>query len=142
MKDVSLTNQVPAMKRTLEGFIYRVKAMLTINRCIEAFWLGNLKNRDLKVHAPRPICEFFNIDDCQILDLKAGLQHILWAHVAPMIKRPILISCQGEEVISQSARAEPTQEESSSSDSLPEDDESEEVGAIQRRPTQTWFSYD
>jgi len=48
MKDVSLTNQVPQLKRSLEVFVYRVKAMLTINQCLEAFWLGNLKNRDLK----------------------------------------------------------------------------------------------
>ena len=49
MKDVSLTNQVPMLKRSLEGFVYRVKAMLTVNKCLEAFWLGNLKNRDLQV---------------------------------------------------------------------------------------------
>ena len=48
-KDVSLTNQVPKLKRSLEVFVYRVKAMLTVNQCLEAFWLGNLKNRDLKV---------------------------------------------------------------------------------------------
>lgn len=29
--------------------MYRVKAMLTVNRCLEAFWLGNLKNRDIHV---------------------------------------------------------------------------------------------
>lgn len=29
--------------------MYRVKAMLTLNQCQEAFWLGNLKNRNLKV---------------------------------------------------------------------------------------------
>ena len=45
--------------------MYRVKAMLTLNNCQEAFWLGNLKNRDLKVkevdlkvkggpHGPKP----------------------------------------------------------------------------------------
>ena len=50
MKDISLTNQVPMLKRSLEGFVYRVKAMLTVNKCLEAFWLGNLKNRDLQVY--------------------------------------------------------------------------------------------
>jgi len=50
MKNVALTNQVPQLKRSLEGFVYRVKAMLTINQCLQAFWLGNLKNRDIKVH--------------------------------------------------------------------------------------------
>ncbi|KAK3612016.1 hypothetical protein CHS0354_021690 [Potamilus streckersoni] len=48
MKDVALTNQVPMLKRSLEGFVFRVKAMLTVNKCLEAFWLGNLKNRDLQ----------------------------------------------------------------------------------------------
>ncbi|XP_013394620.1 Fanconi anemia group D2 protein [Lingula anatina] len=48
VKDISLTNQVPPMKRCLELFVYRVKAMLTVNKCLEAFWMGNLKNRDLQ----------------------------------------------------------------------------------------------
>ncbi|KAM6980739.1 Fanconi anemia group D2 protein [Aplochiton taeniatus] len=47
-QDTGLTNHVPALKKSLEQFIYRVKAMLTLNNCQEAFWLGNLKNRDLK----------------------------------------------------------------------------------------------
>ncbi|XP_030231777.1 Fanconi anemia group D2 protein isoform X3 [Gadus morhua] len=47
-QDTSLTNHVPALKKSLEVFIYRVKAMLTLNNCQEAFWTGNLKNRDLK----------------------------------------------------------------------------------------------
>ncbi|XP_055999179.1 Fanconi anemia group D2 protein-like isoform X3 [Ostrea edulis] len=47
IKDIALTNQVPFLKKCLEAFVYRVKAMLTMNRCLEAFWLGNLKNRDL-----------------------------------------------------------------------------------------------
>ena len=51
IKDVSLTNQVPLMKKCLETFVYRVKACLSINHCLEAFWLGNLKNRDLHVSA-------------------------------------------------------------------------------------------
>uniref|UniRef100_A0AAY4DYK1 FA complementation group D2 n=1 Tax=Denticeps clupeoides TaxID=299321 RepID=A0AAY4DYK1_9TELE len=47
-QDTGLTNHVPALKKSLELFVYRVKAMLTLNHCQEAFWLGNLKNRDLK----------------------------------------------------------------------------------------------
>ncbi|KAJ0068462.1 hypothetical protein NL108_008405, partial [Boleophthalmus pectinirostris] len=47
-QDMSLTNHVPALKKSLELFVYRVKAMLTINNCQEAFWMGNLKNRNLK----------------------------------------------------------------------------------------------
>ena len=48
-KDVGLTSQVPPLKKCLETFVYRVKASLTLNQCAEAFWLGNLKNRDLQV---------------------------------------------------------------------------------------------
>lgn len=47
-KDVALTNQVPMLKRALETFVYRVKAMLVLNNCQDAFWMGNLKNRNLQ----------------------------------------------------------------------------------------------
>ncbi|XP_023659923.1 Fanconi anemia group D2 protein isoform X2 [Paramormyrops kingsleyae] len=47
-QDTGLTNHVPALKKSLEQFVYRVKAMLALNHCQEAFWLGNLKNRDLQ----------------------------------------------------------------------------------------------
>ncbi|XP_057701489.1 Fanconi anemia group D2 protein isoform X2 [Corythoichthys intestinalis] len=47
-QDTSLTNHVPAMKKSLELFVYRVKAMFTLNNCQGAFWMGNLKNRNLK----------------------------------------------------------------------------------------------
>ncbi|XP_075429886.1 Fanconi anemia group D2 protein isoform X2 [Ascaphus truei] len=47
-QDTGLTNHVPLLKKTLELFVYRVKAMLVLNNCQEAFWLGNLKNRDLQ----------------------------------------------------------------------------------------------
>ncbi|XP_077386659.1 Fanconi anemia group D2 protein isoform X2 [Festucalex cinctus] len=47
-QDTSLTNHVPALKKSLELFVYRVKAMLTLNNCQGAFWMGNLKNRNLK----------------------------------------------------------------------------------------------
>ncbi|XP_022805734.1 Fanconi anemia group D2 protein-like [Stylophora pistillata] len=46
-KDLSLTNHVPAVKKCLETFVFRVKAMLTLNKCHEAFWVGTLKNRDI-----------------------------------------------------------------------------------------------
>ncbi|XP_068108990.1 Fanconi anemia group D2 protein isoform X2 [Hyperolius riggenbachi] len=47
-QDTGLTTHVPPLKRSLEMFVYRVKAMLAMNNCQEAFWLGNLKNRDLQ----------------------------------------------------------------------------------------------
>uniref|UniRef100_A0A3B3BXK2 FA complementation group D2 n=1 Tax=Oryzias melastigma TaxID=30732 RepID=A0A3B3BXK2_ORYME len=51
-QDTSLTNHVPALKKSLELFLYRVKVMLALNNCQEAFWMGNLKNRNLKVRDP------------------------------------------------------------------------------------------
>lgn len=48
VKDVALSGQVPAVRKALEGLVFRVKAMLTVNNCKSAFWVGNLKNRDLK----------------------------------------------------------------------------------------------
>ncbi|XP_031562635.1 Fanconi anemia group D2 protein-like [Actinia tenebrosa] len=47
-KDIALTNHVPAVKKCLELFVFRVKVMLTVNQCHEAFWMGNLKNRDIQ----------------------------------------------------------------------------------------------
>lgn len=48
-QDMKLTKHVPFLKKTLELLVCRVKAMLILNNCREAFWLGNLKNRDLQV---------------------------------------------------------------------------------------------
>ncbi|XP_071406849.1 Fanconi anemia group D2 protein isoform X2 [Pithys albifrons albifrons] len=47
-QDIGLTNHVPLLKKSLEQFVYRVKAMLAFNQCQEAFWVGILKNRDLQ----------------------------------------------------------------------------------------------
>ena len=46
-QDVSLANNVPLLKKSLEVLVFRVKAMLAANDCLDAFVLGNLKNRDL-----------------------------------------------------------------------------------------------
>ena len=47
-QDAVLGVYVPAAKKTLESLIYRVKAMLAANGCVSAFWLGNLKNKNLQ----------------------------------------------------------------------------------------------
>ena len=47
-QDVSLANNVPLLKKSLEVLVFRAKAMLAANDCLEAFVLGNLKNRDLQ----------------------------------------------------------------------------------------------
>lgn len=46
-KDASLMAFVPQFRLTLESLIYRVKAALVANNCSTAFWMGNLRNRDL-----------------------------------------------------------------------------------------------
>lgn len=46
-QDITLTRFVPLLRKSLEGLVYRVKAMLALNKCQNAFWMGTLKNRDL-----------------------------------------------------------------------------------------------
>ena len=56
-QDVALANHVPLLKKSLETFVFRVKAMLAVNwdvsgqtgsKMSHTFWVGNLKNRDIK----------------------------------------------------------------------------------------------
>ena len=47
-KDVALSNNVPMLKKALESFVFRVKQMLALNNAVNAFWLGNLKQRDIQ----------------------------------------------------------------------------------------------
>ena len=47
-EDVALSNKVPLLKKTLETLVFRAKAMLAANNCLDAFELGTLKNKDLK----------------------------------------------------------------------------------------------
>ncbi|XP_041973620.1 Fanconi anemia group D2 protein [Aricia agestis] len=46
-KDTALMSKVPDMRQQLETLIYKVKAVLTANKCSEAFWMGNLKNKNI-----------------------------------------------------------------------------------------------
>ncbi|XP_050307221.1 Fanconi anemia group D2 protein isoform X2 [Anthonomus grandis grandis] len=46
-RDASVVAHIPSFKHTIESIIYRVKAALVANDCSAAFWLGNLKNRDM-----------------------------------------------------------------------------------------------
>ena len=43
-----MTSKVPLLKKFLEAFVLKVKAMLADHGCADAFWLGNLKQRNLK----------------------------------------------------------------------------------------------
>lgn len=46
-KDSALIAHVPHMRLTLETLVYRVKAILVANNCTSAFWMGNLRNKNL-----------------------------------------------------------------------------------------------
>ena len=49
MKDTTLATLVPKVKRSLETVIFQVKGMLLHNDCpSDAFFMGNLKHRDLE----------------------------------------------------------------------------------------------
>ncbi|CAH0725783.1 unnamed protein product, partial [Brenthis ino] len=46
-QDTALINKVPFVKQLLETLLYKVKALLAANNCSEAFWMGNLKNKNI-----------------------------------------------------------------------------------------------
>ena len=48
IKDISLTRYVPPLRKSMEMFLFRVKAMLGANNCTDAFTIGNLKNKNLQ----------------------------------------------------------------------------------------------
>ncbi|CAN8064786.1 unnamed protein product [Agarophyton chilense] len=47
IRDTSLTNLVPSLRKSLELVLYRVKELLQANNAKNAFQLGNLKHRDI-----------------------------------------------------------------------------------------------
>ncbi|GLH03780.1 Uncharacterized protein GBIM_09628 [Gryllus bimaculatus] len=47
-KDATLTSLVPALRFVLEQIVVSVRTMLAKNDCRDAFWIGILKNRNLK----------------------------------------------------------------------------------------------
>eukprot|EP00002_Diphylleia_rotans_P012860 TRINITY_DN250_c0_g1_i9.p1 TRINITY_DN250_c0_g1~~TRINITY_DN250_c0_g1_i9.p1 ORF type:complete len:1709 (-),score=385.21 TRINITY_DN250_c0_g1_i9:107-5233(-) len=47
IRDVQMTTYIPSMKKVLESLIFKVKFVLKTNNCLGAFWLGNLKHRDV-----------------------------------------------------------------------------------------------
>jgi hypothetical protein len=47
-KDVTLINAIPSVKKNLERVIFHVKSILEAHRCLKAFWVGNLKTKNLR----------------------------------------------------------------------------------------------
>lgn len=64
--DMALMSKVPYMRQTLETLIYKVKAVLVANNCSEAFWMGNLKNKNIhgEVIATQASQSEESVDDC------------------------------------------------------------------------------
>ena len=46
-RDIAMARHVPMLKKALEMLLYRVKAMLALNKQPNAFWMGILKNRKI-----------------------------------------------------------------------------------------------
>lgn len=47
IKITSLISQIPNVRKTLEEFTIKVKMILASNSCSDAYWMGNLKNKDI-----------------------------------------------------------------------------------------------
>ncbi|KAG6447992.1 Fanconi anemia group D2 protein [Manduca sexta] len=65
-KDKTLMSKVPNVRHLLETLIYKVKAVLAANNCSEAFWMGNLKNKDIhgEVIASQQSVDQESVEDC------------------------------------------------------------------------------
>lgn len=46
-KDTVLMTKVPHVRQLLDTLVFKVKAALAANKCSEAFWMGNLKNKGI-----------------------------------------------------------------------------------------------
>uniref|UniRef100_A0A1A9WNL2 Fanconi anemia group D2 protein n=1 Tax=Glossina brevipalpis TaxID=37001 RepID=A0A1A9WNL2_9MUSC len=45
--NTAIVSQIPLLRETLENYLFRIKALLTANKCGSTFLLGNLRNKDL-----------------------------------------------------------------------------------------------
>lgn len=48
VKNAGIIALIPGLRQSVESLNYSVKAALVANKCSSAFWLGNLKNRDME----------------------------------------------------------------------------------------------
>ncbi|XP_067618049.1 Fanconi anemia group D2 protein homolog isoform X2 [Eurosta solidaginis] len=47
LRNTAIIGQIPALRETVETLVFRVKALMTANKCSSVFTMGNLKNKDL-----------------------------------------------------------------------------------------------
>ncbi|XP_044761452.1 Fanconi anemia group D2 protein [Coccinella septempunctata] len=62
-KNFSVISHIPSFRLVLEQLIYKVKALLVSHKCEEAFFLGNLKNKD--IHGNTQTSEIMDEDTTQ-----------------------------------------------------------------------------
>ncbi|XP_068628553.1 Fanconi anemia group D2 protein [Battus philenor] len=66
-KDTVLMSRVPVVRQLLETLIYKVKAVLVVNNCSEAFWMGNLKNKNIHgevIQTQQSVESEESVEDC------------------------------------------------------------------------------
>ncbi|CAG5036423.1 unnamed protein product [Parnassius apollo] len=66
-KDAVLISKVPYVRQLLETLIYKVKAVLVANNCSEAFWMGNLKNKNIHgevIQTQQSVVSEESVEDC------------------------------------------------------------------------------
>ncbi|XP_053945249.1 Fanconi anemia group D2 protein homolog [Anastrepha ludens] len=47
LQNTAIIGQIPALRETVETLVFRVKAIMTANKCSSVFSMGNLKNKDI-----------------------------------------------------------------------------------------------
>jgi hypothetical protein len=47
-KDTGLNQYLPPIRAVLETILLQVRSIIVINNCADAFFMGSMKNRDLK----------------------------------------------------------------------------------------------
>lgn len=47
IKNSAIIVQIPLLRETIAQLVYKVKGALAANKCSTAFWVGNLKNKDI-----------------------------------------------------------------------------------------------
>ncbi|XP_075147776.1 fancd2 [Haematobia irritans] len=47
IKNTAIVSQIPFLRETVENYVFRIKALLTANKCASVFSMGNLRNKDL-----------------------------------------------------------------------------------------------
>lgn len=65
-KDASVVSRIPLLKRTMERFIFRMKAFFHGTDLVDKFWMGNLKHKVLPCSScsERPVAMELNPANC------------------------------------------------------------------------------